>query len=88
MEIWVKLFISNDRQVLVKKSSDEDNGNPKLSIVIRLEDCEVDIGPVFNGGSAEDNLDKYFNIISQGDIDKMTQNFVGINCAADAIERM
>lgn len=74
MEVWVKIFESNGKQVLVEKGEDED-GNPQVLFRWPEDDFNVSIGPSWKGDSDRhfEVRDLYFEKINQEDIDAFVE---------------
>lgn len=47
MERFAKVFEAHGRQLLVKKSVDDQSDQPKLSFVLQFEEAEMDLGISF-----------------------------------------
>lgn len=72
VEVWIKIFESNGRQIAVEKFSDDD----ELSVKFRWHegDFTVDVGPLFKNDGEDLNYklqDKFFQEVDQAVTDKM-----------------
>lgn len=47
MERFAKVFEAHGRQLLVKKSVDDQSDQPKLSFILQFEEAEMDLGISF-----------------------------------------
>lgn len=70
MEIWVRIFKSNSKQVLVEKSS-TDEGFPQVLFRWQEDDFGVSAGPSWNAADkkAFDQRDNHFQKIDQAMVD-------------------
>lgn len=47
MERFAKVFEAHGRQLLIKKSVDDQSDQPKLSLILQFEEAEMDLGICF-----------------------------------------
>lgn len=88
MEKFAKLFEAHGRQVLILKDTDSDD-NLKLSIITRLDDgSELNIGPVFEGETAEEDLNRVFDLTSQEIADSLGKQLIGCKTAFEAMKAL
>lgn len=89
MKQFAKLFEAHGRQVLILKDTDSDGDNPKLSIITRMDDgSEINLGPVFEGKNAEEELDAAFDMASQEIADAFAKQLVGCSTAFEAAKAL
>lgn len=88
MERFAKVFEAHGRQLLVKKSFDDDD-RPKLSLIIQAEDSELDLGVCFPEGDTGEALrDKAFDEYGQEKADAYLKTLEGCQYAMDVILAM
>lgn len=88
MEKFAKLFEAHGRQVLILKDTDSDD-NLKLSIITRLDDgSELNIGPVFEGETAEEDLNMVFDRADQEIADSFGKQLIGCKTAFEAMKAL
>lgn len=89
MKQFAKLFEAHGRQVLILKDTDSDGDNPKLSIITRMDDgSEINLGPVFEGENAEEELDAVFDRADQEIADSFAKQLVGCSTAFEAAKAL
>lgn len=85
MKQFAKLFEAHGRQVLILKDTDSDGDSPKLSIITRMDDgSEINLGPVFGGENAEEELGAAFDRANQELADAFAKQLVGCSTAFEA----
>lgn len=88
MKQFAKLFEAHGRQVLILKDTDSDD-NQKLSIITRMDDgSEINLGPVFEGENAEEELDAAFDKANQELADAFAKQLVGCSTAFEAAKAL
>lgn len=88
MEKFAKLFEAHGRQVLILKDTDSDD-NLKLSIITRMDDgSEINIGPVFEGETAESDLNEVFDRAGQDIAESFAKQLVGCKTAFEAAKAL
>lgn len=88
MERFAKVFEAHGRQLLVKKSFDDDD-RPKLSLIVMAQDAELDMGFSFPEGEVgEGNRDKVFDEFDQEKAEKYLKTLEGAEYAHDMILAM
>lgn len=88
MKQFAKLFESHGRQVLILKDTDSDD-NLKLSIITRMDDgSEINMGPVFEGDTAEEDLNTVFDRAGQELADSFAKTLIGCSTAFEAAKAL
>lgn len=87
MEKFAKVFESHGRQFLVMKNQN-DEGDPKLSIITRIDGAELDLGFIFHDDDGEERMDAAFDAFSVENVKPMAEKLQGVNTPLEAIKAL